>query len=313
MTETLPPADAERFIRERYRFRAGRLTPLGAGEWSQAYACTLDGREVVARFGRYGEDFAKDRVMAAHASDRLPIPAIIDIGPAPGGFFAVSRRAHGEFLDQLDGDQMRVVLPRLLAALQRIRAVDVSSTEGYGGWQPDGWAPHRSWRDALLSVTRDGSERRTHGWRAALEASPTGAGPFDAAVEALETLAARCPDKREIIHGDLLNRNVLVQDGEITAVLDWGNSMYGDGLYDLAWLLYWWPWYPAWRGVDVRAIIDAHLTATAGDQINLDERLRCYQVHIGLDGQAYNAHTKRWDELARTAERTLALSAPRRT
>jgi hypothetical protein len=25
---------------------------------------------------------------------------------------------------------------------------------------------------------------------------------------------------------------------------DWGNALYGDHLYDAAWLLYWWPWMP---------------------------------------------------------------------
>jgi hypothetical protein len=51
-------------------FLAGRfgtideVQGLGGGDWSHAYAFDTAERALVARFGRYGEDFAKDR--AAH-------------------------------------------------------------------------------------------------------------------------------------------------------------------------------------------------------------------------------------------------------
>jgi hypothetical protein len=38
-----------------------------------------------------------------------------------------------------------------------------------------------------------------------------------------------------------------------------------------------------------------------------EERLRACLVHLGLDAQAYNAFTSRWDELGRSGERTLEL------
>jgi hygromycin-B 4-O-kinase len=300
-------AEAERFIARTYGTRAGKLTPLGAGAWSRAYAFTLDGRDAVVRFGAYGEDFAKDRRMARYSSPRLPIPAVIELGETPGGYFVVSRRAYGAFLDELDADGMRVVLPGLLEALRAAWGIDLSSTAGYGGWRPDGSAPHASWRDALLDITLARPNPRLPGWREALEASPTGAGPFGAAAEALRGLVERCPDVRQIVHGDLLNRNVLVQGGQVTAVLDWGNSMYGDGVYDLAWLTYWWPWYPQWSGIDIGAVIAEHM-AEAGEELPaFDERLRCCQVFIGLDAQAYSAFTGRWDEVAANARRTLSL------
>jgi hygromycin-B 4-O-kinase len=307
MTGKLAVAEAARFIERRYGGRATGLVPLGAGEWSQAYAFSLDGREMVVRFGAYGEDFEKDRRMARHASAVLPIPEVVETGAAPGGFCAVSRRAHGRFLDELDAEAMLAVLPALLNALDAARSIDLSATTGYGPWRPEGSAPHRSWPEALLASLHDRPGRRTYGWRQALAASPTGTGGFDAAAEALRELATHCPERREIIHSDLLCRNVLVRDSAVTAVLDWGNSLYGDGLYDLAWLLYWWPWYPAWRDIDIRKLIASHLAAQQGQIPDLDQRLLCYQIHIGLDAQTYTAFTGRFDDLAANAERTLAL------
>ena len=302
--------EARPFIERHYGARAGAMTPLTGGEWSQAYALTLDGRDVVVRFGAHGEDYAKDRRMAGHCSDLLPIPAVLEMGEGPGGSFVVSERAYGDFLEELDADGMHNVLPRLLDALGAARHIDLSSTNGYGGWGAAGSAPHASWRDALLDITRP--RERLRGWREALETSQTGAGPFDTAAAVLPTLVEQCPEARQVIHNDLLHRNVLVQGGEISAMLDWGNSMYGDGVYDLALLVYWWPWFPRWDSIDIASIIAGHLEA-AGERLpDLDDRLRCYQVHIGLDAQAYNAFTGRWDELAINARRTLALIEGRR-
>jgi hygromycin-B 4-O-kinase len=308
VSEVLSLADAERFLRDRYGGRAGAPAPIGAGEWSRVFAFSLDGQEMAVKFGAYPEDFGKDAWMAAHSSRSLPIPVVLDSGPAPGGRFAVSRRAHGDFLDQLGEAGMRAVLPGLLTALHAARRLELPGPDGYGPWRPDGTAPYRTWRDALLAVVNDRPGSRTHGWRQALAGSPTGAGPFDAAAAVLGELVPPGRSPRQLIHGDLLYRNVLVQGPVITAVLDWGNSMYGDGLYDLAWLLYWWPWFPAWRNIDIRAISSDHLGATGEWPADAASRLRCYQIHVGLDAQTYNAFTGRWQDLAENARQTMALA-----
>ncbi len=296
------------FIQRRYGSRAGRLVPLGAGAWSRAYAFTLDGQELVARFGGYVEDFEKDHRMAEHASTALPIPEVLEVGRTDfdDGYFAISRRARGDFLDELDGDAMRRVLPAVLDALAAARAIDLTGTIGYGGWDAgDRNAPFGSWAEALTAGLEDLPGRRTSGWRKILEQTPSAAAAFDEGAAVLRQLAPRCPDRREVIHQDLLNRNVLVADGRLTAVVDWGNSLYGDGLFDLAWLLYWWPWFPAWSKIDIRRIVDDHLADHGAD---VADRLRCYQLQIGLDHISYTAFMNRPADLARNADQTLALA-----
>src|SRR5215469_15391028 len=78
------------------------VRPLAAGEWSRAYAFVLDGRQAVIRFGDHIGDFRKDQVMAARSSPALPVPAVLEIGSAGDGYFAVSERASGGPLDDLD-------------------------------------------------------------------------------------------------------------------------------------------------------------------------------------------------------------------
>jgi hygromycin-B 4-O-kinase len=157
----------------------------------------------------------------------------LEIGAACDGYFAVSERAHGELLDGLDGPGMRAALPGLLAALDALREIDVSGSRGYGIWRPGGTGPSPSWAQALLAISDE--TPRVPGWRAALAGSPVGTRPFDQGYARLRELAEGLPDERHVIHGDLVNRNVLVQDSRITAVIDWGNALYGDWLYDAAW------------------------------------------------------------------------------
>jgi hypothetical protein len=40
---------------------------------------------------------------------------------------------------------------------------------------------------------------------------------------------------------------------------------------------------------------------------NFDERLRACELHIGLAGMAWNAHTKNWKELEATTKRIKVL------
>lgn len=300
------PEDVLRFAVTRFAGRLTGLRPLAAGEWSQAYAGRLEGRAVVIRFGRYAKDFAKDRIMGELAAGRLPVPRVLDVGPTPWGHYAVSERARGVMLDDLDEAAMRAALPRLVDALAALRDVGVPGARGFGLWAPDGAAPHTSWRAFLLSVAEE--RERTAGWRVELAQAPDAARAFERGLRTLERVAAELPERREIIHADLLNRNVLVRGPALGAILDWGNALYGDCLYDQAWLVFWWPWYPRWRGIDVRRALARERRRAGQEEPDSARRLACYGLHIGLDAITYNAFKRRRQELTRIARRTAAIA-----
>lgn len=287
------------------------LSRIGHGEWSRAYAFRCAGADYIARFSAVEEDFAKDRLAAAYTSPALPIPRLLDMGTAFDGFYAISERAFGEFIDDLDAERMRAVLPSLFAALDAARLTDLHATTGYGGWGADGHAPFPNWRAALLDVVNDRPTDRVHGWRARLDASPERSGPFDAAAAQLEALVHACPEERHLIHSDLLHYNVLVAGDRLSAIFDWGCSLYGDFLYDIAWFDFWTPWYPAWEGIDFAQEAQRHYAAIGLNVPNFAERLRCYEVHIGLGSLSYMAFRDNWDDYAWTAARTLAAADTR--
>lgn len=305
-------AHATAFLLARFGGDASAPTRVGRGEWSKAYSYSVAGTGYIIRFSSLNEDFEKDRIAARYGSRDLPIPPIIELGEAFDGFYAISERVAGGYIDEVDNRRMRALLPSLFAVLDAARLADISESSGYGFWGVDGNARHSTWRDALLDVVNDRPTDRTNGWRKRLAASPTGTGSFDEAFRRLQTAVDCVPLQRHLIHSDLLHHNVLVSHERITAVIDWGCSMYGDFLYDIAWFSVWAPWYRAWDGIDFAAEAIRHYESSGLLVPDLEERLHCYELHIALGGQAYQAFAGHWDDLDWTARRTIAVIDRRR-
>jgi hygromycin-B 4-O-kinase len=308
---TVELATACAFLVERFGDRVVDVVEAPRqGAWSVAYFFSLGDGHFVLRFAPWSDNFETDRRIAEHSSADLPIPHVVEIGEACGYHYAVSERAFGSILEELDVATMRRAFPSVLRMLDALRAADVSSSAGFGPLTPGGDGRCASWREHLLGLADD-PPGVTHGWRANLATRPDAERAFDEAYGRFAAVAHAMPELRHLVHSDLLYGNALVADDRVSAVFDWGCAMYGDFLYDAAWLSFFAPWFPGLDAVDVRASVRAHHDDLGLVVDDFDARMRCYEAHVGLASQSYQALIGDWDELARTARRTEAVLGDR--
>jgi hygromycin-B 4-O-kinase len=306
MKASSPPneRDAGCFLREHLGRDVGDVEYAGEGAWSRCFGFSDRGRDLVIRFGRFLDDFESDRRAASFRSEALPVPEFLELGEALGGYFAISSRVRGQPLESLDAEDWQAVLPSLFATLDAIREIDLSKTTGYGDWAR---APFRSWRDFLIAVDADPPQSRTSGWRQKLIDSPDGDDLFCEGHALLQDLTDASPGPRAVVHGDLVNRNVFVEEGQLSGVFDWGCALYGDFLYDVAWIEFWTPWYEGAAELDIRGEATRHYQEIGLDVPDFDHRMRCCGLHIGLAHLAYNAHTGDGEALTAVAQRMTPL------
>ena len=293
-------ADVLRFLADRFAPEpVDGLERLGGGAWSHAYGFRAGGRPLIARFGRWREDYDADVRAMALAGPDLPVPRVLEVGDAFDGAYALSERHEGLFLERLDADGWRRALPSVLRALDAMRAADGPALLG---------ERDLPWQEFLLASLEDVPGERVSGWRATLAADPRLDALFVAGEQWLRKVVPALPERRDVLHVDLLHGNVLVDpaSGRLVAVFDWGCTMLGDFVYELAWFSFWAAWYPALAAVDLVGAARSRL-AGAPDAAELldgfDERLAAYEVHIGLTHLAWHAFADEPAELTAVADR----------
>ena len=300
--------EAQAFLRERGH-DARDLTPLKGGAWSTPFAFREGAEEYVVRFHDRRDDLEKDRLAERWASRSLRVPHTVEIGDLPeGGGYGIARRVRGGPIDDLDEAGMRAVLPRLFAVMDAMRDADLAGTSGYGLWRGDGRADSSSWREAFVgeATTRERAKRR-----AMLAQTAVGHVAFDAGIARISELVRWSSEDRHLVHNDLLYRNVFLDDDGIV-MLDWGASIFGDFLYDVALLTFWWPWYAntanRWGGIDIRGEIERHYADIGLVIPDFRERLRLCELDIGVDHIVSQAAGGQFGNAAWTARRTAELA-----
>jgi hygromycin-B 4-O-kinase len=296
---------ARRFLVERFGTGVDDVEYVGEGAWSRCFGFVHNGSELVVRFGRHVEDFQRDRLAARFAGRDLPIPQVTEIDEAFGAWYCISTRARGTPLEQLDEAEWAVIVPSVLSTLDALRNVDLAGTSGYGAWNHVGNTPHATWAEFLADVDNDPPGPRTHGWKQRLAASMHDEANFRRAYACMLDLAEAFPGPRSLVHNDLLNRNALAIDGRVTSIFDWGCSLYGDFVYELATIVFWSPWYEPIERTDMVSRALDHYADMGLDVPNFDARLRCCALHIGLVHIAYNAFLGDDETLALTETRML--------
>ncbi len=295
--------DVAEWLRSYHGREITGLEELPSGYWSAAFGYRVDDRDLVFRVGTQPDGFEMDRRAHEFARPGLPVPEVLDIGEAFGFAFAVSTRSRGRFLESIDAAEAAAARPVVLGLFGALREVPAQPGAG-ASWFGSRGGP-TTWREWLTASLVDDPNLTVNGWRAEIAE--------DRALEELYRECERhvadqldvCPEHRDLVHGDLLNRNVLVADdvSEVEAVYSWKCSVRGDVVYDVAWCTFWSPWHPGIQALD--------LWSTVKNQPWVGEhgaaRHHCYLLHIGLRHLAFHTWTGKNDERDAVTARTASI------
>lgn len=259
------------------------LTIVQGGAWSSAFSFRARQRELVLRVGPHRDDFDKELAATTWREAGLHVPGVIDVGEAFDGHYIVSQFHHGTKLADLHRSQVRGAIESLFDVLVAMRRV-VLVGEGFGIWRAsDGRAPAASWPEYLCAVA-DRDETRLVDWRRKLLLRPRANTAFHQGCAAVLQRSGDVQTTRRLVHGDLLLNHLVGPDGRVSAVFDWGNSLAGDPLYDIAWIVYCIPWFPT---IDREHVLNLARRCFPDDDV--DRLLPLYELHIAVASLQYMA------------------------
>ena len=241
MKTTYSPLEIQQFLSSNENADLSSIEQLDEGHVSQALAFeTNDGKKLVFRVAPKDTDFKADQYAQEHFGDQLPIPLILEIGEfGTGAFYCISERAPGIISDDLTNEEMAKALTSIQDSYGKLFHSDIGSTSGYGPLDvTTGDAPYPTWTDFLqkgIEETDSGDIKRS--------AANIGLDPdiVDKFLDQFHTNLPYASETRRLVHGDLGFDNLLVEDGEVTAIIDWAHVGYGDWMRDFAKFEFWWP------------------------------------------------------------------------
>ena len=260
------------------------LKPIVAGQESQVFSFYYDNKDFIIRINPIIDGFLKDDYAYRNFSSiKVPIPKVVEYGSFDSSHsFCISEKATGITFEDADEHTVNALLSDMTELWLSISEIDISNTKGYGIFSSkDGNAPYSSWQEYLKNIFNE----QEYDWNKVREMQHVDSELFDDLKATLLSLIKYCPTDRKLSHGDFGSNNVLIDDQtpKITAIIDWDNASYGDPFYDIAGAYFWRNW-----------LMCMEKTSSYWETMfklipNYNERIKCYQLHIGLEEIYENA------------------------
>ncbi len=288
------------FLEQYFNVLISDLVFIEGGEGSQAFSFSVKNKEYIIRANTRDESFKHDEYAYKNfQSIELPIPKIIEIGRLDDKHhFAISEKVEGKKIDAFSEEEQTTIRPKLLETLDTIHTTDISSTTDYGGWDSTGNGHHENWNSFLKSLKKWVEPKDAP---SLFETTILEKDAWEKVYNEILELVQYCPEDRHLIHGDYGFDNVFSNGESITGVIDWGEAKYGDFIYDCAWLSYWSKKH-YYRDLLKKYYIEKQVSIS-----NFDERMRCYELHIGLGALSFYANSHQDAKYHWNKERLLAL------
>lgn len=301
MSQQLPIVNKQfvlHFLQNNFDENIIAVIPIKGGETSLAYFFATDNKEYVLRLNISSSSFEKDKYAYEHFnSDKIPVPKVAGLGQISKElYYAVTERATGDILDNIDKQTFQNILPQLISVLEEIHTIDITNKSGYGDWDKDGNAHYKSWREYILHIRNNDY----YNWSRLIIEGKYDKEVLKKAYNAIVKYVEFVSEERVLLHADYGFNNVLSDGIKITGVIDWGVSKYGDFLFDVAWLDY-------WSDFGYSKVFKEYYQSIHKNIDKYEERLLCYKIYIGLGASGFFAKFGKQHSYEWTRDRLLKL------
>lgn len=271
------------FLRTHLEGNVSHLEQIGKGCFSEAYSFIHNNIQKIIRLNSSDDDFQKDlQIYEMVNSESIPVPKIEEIGPYPGGrFFCISYRCPGQTFDKLSLQKQKAALPSLINTLAAIHQVNNLGTTGFGLIDRQGRGKFETWAEQLLNLE---NHKIDYNFPKLYKRPYFDLILFNQLRDQLGDLIEGLSITRTLVHGDFGFGNLIIDQEQVTGVIDWAEARFGDPLYDYAWLDYW--------SEEICFMREAG-KQNALNYMSLEgapERFLACSLHIGLGAMLFAAH-----------------------
>lgn len=290
---TIEEAAIHALLQDTFEQPIQELTPVQGGLIAQTLSFQAGSEAYILRFTTSSIEVSYQKeafIYKNFASASIPIPPILKVGQIGDVYYAISKKLAGRGLSTLSKAEYEQTLPNIIKTLYAIHQVDVRGWQGYGWLDDNGMGIFPSWKTFIARIMEEEHPNGFYGeWHKLFQTTFLEREFFEKVYTHMIRLLEVCPEERYLVHGEYGYNNVLVQDGKVTAVLDWVDTTYGDFVYDIAWIDYW----P--RGVDQSERFRQYYISQGIPLPDFWQRVACYKCYMGLDAMRFFAKTNNFE------------------
>lgn len=279
---------------KKLKFDVKEINEMSTGQIAKTFEFNVDDKNYFIQFNQ--ENMSQGTINEIIFADEfkrnaIPLRNIKNQGEYFDYRYVITEKVTGKPFDKLTEDEFVELIPEVIKMLKKISETNISKFSNFGWLDENGNGKFESWETHLKFVREEEPGWFYENWHELFDSTFLEKDKFDFYYEKMIEFILYLPKERKLIHSGYCGGNIIIEDGKITAILDWQDARYGDSVFDLAYMIFWMNKSTAQKCIS-EYINEFKIDP---DQNNLLERIKCYKYYIGLDCLRFAAKTNNND------------------
>ncbi len=260
--------EAQDYLRFKYSAEFKDITPLEGGVTTQAYKFRLNDKTLILKVNEAIDridTFRKEKFLTEIEGISFFAPKIFSIEKKFKKLFIISEAVKGEplesFLKKCTKNSRELLIGQLGEVFTLFKKTRVKNNL---------FERKENWSSYIL--TRIKKDHRHH-WNDIVTKTFFKPEFYEQIKNRIIAMKRVLPeDANDLVHGDFHMGHIYVKNGKISGIIDWGNAMTGDSLYDVATFMFWSP----------KISLINSIGESQGSKVLIKERVLFYQLIVLL-------------------------------